>query len=159
MAIARGAPLNNGLSVLIVGAGPPLVSIPGLGAGADLSVVVPRADRWSATALATATGRAVHQINRPLDVPVGTSIADVAGWYAVALRDRFEGPVDVFGASAGGVTALQLALDHPDVVRRLVVAIAHGIPGAELVVLPGRGHLTTLFDRRAPAAHTRFLRD
>jgi pimeloyl-ACP methyl ester carboxylesterase len=258
-ATALGARLNDGLSVITVGEGPPLVSIPGLGPGADLSAAVSRSDTWSARALATATGRTVHQINRPLDMPTGTTIADVARWYATALRERFDGPVDVVGASAGGVTALQLALDHPDVVRRLVVEIAaarlgdrgrqllldnvrldgrrwraawagsalmargpmrilgmlalvptgsrpraagevamiragqswdvtarlgeitaptlvvggtrdavfpaeliaataRGIPGAELVLLPRRGHFTTLLDRRASAAITRFLR-
>src|SRR5262249_45203629 len=36
----------------------------------------------------------------------------------------FGGPVDVSGASGGGATALQLALDHPDLVRRLVISVA-----------------------------------
>ncbi|MCL5996910.1 MAG: alpha/beta hydrolase [Chloroflexi bacterium] len=31
-------------------------------------------------------------------------------------------PADVFGCSLGGVTALRLAIQHPDLVRKLVVA-------------------------------------
>ncbi len=31
----------------------------------------------------------------------------------IALRERFGEPVDVMGISGGGVTAPQLALDHP----------------------------------------------
>ncbi|GAA1836224.1 3-oxoadipate enol-lactonase [Pseudonocardia ailaonensis] len=256
--MTTGERLNDGLSVFTVGSGPPLVSIPGLGEGTDLSVRVPRTDLVSARAIATSTGRTVHVIARPLDPPPGMSISELAGTYAGAIRERFGGPVDVFGASAGGVTGLQLALDHPDVVRKLVVAVAaarlgddgrrllregvaldgrrwraawsgsgamtrgpvravaftamalagsrpraagelamveggqtwdvtarlgeitaptlvvggtrdalfpkelieataRGIPGARLVLLPGRGHLTTLFDRRGSRAIAAFL--
>lgn len=104
-----GGRLAHGLSVLTVGDGPPLVSIPGLGQGGG-----PRAggppQRCPLGSRARHGDRApVHLINRPLEMPPCSTIADVAGWYADVLRNRFDGPVDVFGASAGGVTALQLA--------------------------------------------------
>jgi pimeloyl-ACP methyl ester carboxylesterase len=120
----RGERLNDGLSAVAVGAGPPLVTLPGLGAGADLSVRVPRTAALSSTALAGAFGRTVHLIHRPLQPPPGMTIADLAGWHATALRERFGEPVDVIGTSGGGVTALQMVLDHPDVVRRLVLQVA-----------------------------------
>jgi len=120
----QGERLNNGLSVVTAGHGPPLVFLPGLGPGADLSAEVPRALAQSARAVATGTRRTVHLICRPVDMPAGTTIAELAGWHAAALRERFGGPVDVMGASGGGVTALQLAMDHSDVVRRLVVSVA-----------------------------------
>jgi pimeloyl-ACP methyl ester carboxylesterase len=40
---------------------------------------------------------------------------------AELLRQLDVGPVDVFGFSMGGATALQLALRHPDLVRKLAV--------------------------------------
>jgi pimeloyl-ACP methyl ester carboxylesterase len=51
-------------------------------------------------------------------------MADLAREYADAFRHEFAGPVDVIGVSTGGSLALQLAVDHPDVVRRLVVVAA-----------------------------------
>jgi len=120
----HGERLNDGLSMFTTGDGPPLVLLPGLGAGADLSVAVPRSATWTARPVATGQRRTVHLIHRPVDMPVGTTIAELAGWYGAALRTRFDGPVDVMGTSAGGVTALQLAMDHPEVVRRLVVCVA-----------------------------------
>lgn len=120
----HGERCNDGLSVATAGDGPPLVFLPGLGQGADLSEEVPRALARSARAVATGSRRTVHLISRPVDMPAGTTIAELAGWHAVALRERFGGPVDVMGTSGGGVVALQLAIDHPEVVRRLVLCVA-----------------------------------
>jgi pimeloyl-ACP methyl ester carboxylesterase len=70
------------------------------------------------------------------------TIAGLAGWHATALGDRFGEPVDLMGVSGGGVVALQLALDHPESVRRLVLCAAasrvgeHGL--AELLRLVER---------------------
>lgn len=254
----RGERLNDGLSAVAAGEGPPLVLLPGFGRGADLSQRVPRAVALSTVALARGFKRTVCQINRPLNPPPGMTVADLAGWHATALRQRFGEPVDVMGISGGGGTALQLALDHPGTVRRLVLCniasrvsedglrglsqvtqlegegrssaaagsrlIAHGplrplvqaayelapgrprapgeialvkagqtwdvtarlrelrlpvlviggtrdriipadlmratatgIPGAQLLLLPGRGHLTALWDRRAKPAIQAFL--
>lgn len=120
----RGERLNDGLSAVVVGTGPPLVVLPGLGQGADLSVQVPRSAALYTAALAKGLGRTVHLIHRPIDPPPGMTVARLASWYAAALWERFAEPVDVVGASAGGVTALQMTLDHPRVVRRLVLQVA-----------------------------------
>ncbi|WP_166664551.1 alpha/beta fold hydrolase [Actinophytocola oryzae] len=120
----QGERLNDGLSVTAVGDGPPLVTLPGLGQGADLVTRVPRSAAVPATALARGLGRTVHLVHRPVDPPAGMTVADLAGWHATALRERFGEAVDVMGTSAGGVTALQLALDHPGTVRRLVICAA-----------------------------------
>jgi pimeloyl-ACP methyl ester carboxylesterase len=117
----RGERLNDGLSVLAAGQGSPLVILPGFGPGADLAVRVPRSAAWSAAALSRGFGRRVHLIHRPVDPPAGMTIAALAGWHATALRERFGEPVDVMGVSGGGVTGLQLTLDHPETVRRLVM--------------------------------------
>ncbi|MDN3355429.1 alpha/beta fold hydrolase [Actinomadura sp. DC4] len=116
--------MNDGLSAVAAGEGPPLVVLPGLGRGADLSVRVPRPAAWSTSALATGFGRRVHLVHRPVRPPPGMTIADLAGWHATALAGRFGEPVDVMGTSGGGITALQLALDHPGTVRRLVLCVA-----------------------------------
>ncbi|GAA0389488.1 hypothetical protein GCM10009530_45750 [Microbispora corallina] len=120
----RGERLNNGLSVVTAGDGPPLVFLPGLGQGADLSKEVPRSLARSVRAVALGSGRTAHLICRPVDMRSGTTIAELAGWHALALRERFGKPVDVMGVSGGGITALQLAMDHADVVHRLVVSVA-----------------------------------
>jgi pimeloyl-ACP methyl ester carboxylesterase len=120
----RGERLNDGLSALAVGQGPPLVLLPGFGPGADLSVRVPRTTAWSTAALAAGFRRTVHLIHRPLRPPAGMTIVELAGWHATALRERFGEPVDVMGISGGGVTALQLTLDHPGTVRHLALCTA-----------------------------------
>ncbi|EWM19360.1 alpha/beta fold hydrolase [Kutzneria sp. 744] len=127
----HGERLNNGLTAIAVGDGAALVTLPGLGNGADLAVKVPRMVALSAKTLARGFRRRVHHIQRPTEMPRGTTIEELAGWHAEALRERFDGPVDVMGTSAGGITALQLAMDHPDVVRRLVLCTAASRPSEE----------------------------
>ena len=119
-----GERLNDGLSALAAGEGPPLVVLPGFGRGADLSVRVPRSTAWAAVALARGFRRTVHQVNRPVRPPAGMTIAQLAGWHAAAFRERFGEPVDVMAVSGGGVTALQMELDYPGTVRRLVLCVA-----------------------------------
>ncbi|MCM6775241.1 alpha/beta hydrolase [Nocardia sp. CDC159] len=116
--------MNDGLSAVTMGTGPPLVVLPGLGPGADLSERVPWRVARSTGTLAAGLGRTIHLIHRPVRPPVDMTIADLAGWHADALRDRFDEPVDVMGVSAGGLIALQLALDHPKTVRRLALCVA-----------------------------------
>ena len=54
-------------------------------------------------------------------LPAGYSIADMANDYAQMIREEFGGPVDIIGTSTGGSIALQFAVDHPELVRRLIV--------------------------------------
>jgi pimeloyl-ACP methyl ester carboxylesterase len=143
-----GERLNDGLSVVAVGQGEPLVTLPGLGTGADLSLKVPPLTAFSATVLAAGYKRRVHAINRPMAVPPNTTLPNLADWHAKALRERFNGPVDVMGTSGGGATALQLAIDHPDVVRRLILCTIASRPGDH-----GRQQLLNLI--RAEQRHRR----
>ncbi|HEY0499766.1 MAG TPA: alpha/beta hydrolase [Kutzneria sp.] len=136
-----GERLNNGLTVITAGDGPHLVTLPGLGAGADLATKVPPFTAFSATTLASGLHRRIHHIQRPVNPLVGITLPDLAAWHAEALRTRFEGPVDVMGTSGGGATALQIALDHPDTIRRLVLCMIAGRPGEE-----GRRRLVRLMD-------------
>ncbi|MGI5282662.1 alpha/beta fold hydrolase [Nonomuraea polychroma] len=113
--------LAHGLPYYTVGAGKPLVVL-----------------RWFTPDHANPTGWAlrmerkamdplgrhfhVHAVTRAPGMPAGTTMADIAAQHAEALAERFGEPVDVLGMSSGGSLALQLAADHPEVVRRLVVA-------------------------------------
>jgi pimeloyl-ACP methyl ester carboxylesterase len=49
-------------------------------------------------------------------------MADLASHYATAIEDRFEGAIPILGFSTGGSIAQQFAVDHPELVRRLVLA-------------------------------------
>lgn len=113
--------------------GRPLAILPGLspeqaiGAGpiarSELAVARTFAERFHVTWLAPRPGLG-DGIRRNGDRPTAPTMADVAAEHAAALREGFDGPVDVLGISTGGSIALQLAADHPDVVRRLVLVSA-----------------------------------
>ncbi|WP_228780348.1 alpha/beta fold hydrolase [Nocardia cyriacigeorgica] len=66
----------------------------------------------------------VYAVNRAPGTPAGATMADIAAEHADALRAEFQAPVDVVGVSSGGSLGLQLAADHPEVVRKLVVVAA-----------------------------------
>ena len=57
-----------------------------------------------------------HDLDRPLNS------ADLAGDVVALLAHLGVGPVDVFGFSVGGAVALHLAIEHPELVRRVVVS-------------------------------------
>ena len=64
----------------------------------------------------------VYRINRKVGLAPDTTMADLASHYATAIEDRFEGATPILGFSTGGSIAQQFAADHPDLVRRLVLA-------------------------------------
>lgn len=113
------------LPAIVTGAGGPLVVIPGLDGGIGTPTGISR--RISELEIAGLSIRArVWRIGRHSGLPVGTSIPDVADGYANMIRSTFTEPVDVLGVSTGGSIALQLAADHPELVRRLVlISAAH----------------------------------
>ncbi len=100
-----------------------MVYLPGLSTHHGLPTGV---GRWAERREVKPYARRHHVwwMQRPAGLPVGTSIADLADAYADVLRDAFDHPVDVVGFSTGGSVALQLAADHPEVVRRLVLLSA-----------------------------------
>ena len=118
----RSGTLTGGLPYLAQGSGPPLVVLAGLGKDNahphglqrrfELGTVRPYAD----------AGRTAYWVTRRPGLAAGVTMADLAADHAVALRAEFGEPVDILGFSTGGSVAQQLAVDHPDVVRRLVLA-------------------------------------
>lgn len=73
----------------------------------------------------------VHAVGRPARLERGTSMAEIAGLYADAVRRRFDGAVALMGVSTGASVAFQLAVDHPDVVRSLVIVAGAATLGTE----------------------------
>jgi pimeloyl-ACP methyl ester carboxylesterase len=65
--------------------------------------------------------RSVWSIDRRAGLEHGISMSDLAAEYAEIMRGLFTEPVDIVGISTGGGIALQLAVDYPELVDRLVV--------------------------------------
>ncbi len=122
----RDGLLPGGLPYLAVGTGPPLLMLGGLMPEAG----IPRGFAWlSAYSSIRPFGAhaTAYWINRRSGLPARISMAELAAEHATAIREAFGGePVDVIGVSTGGSIGLQLAIDHPELVRRLVVASSAG---------------------------------
>ncbi len=119
--MTREGSLYGGLPYLAIGQGPPLVILVGLTAEHTNPTGM---ERWWTLRVLRPLGErfTVYLVNRKPGLPSGATIADLAGHYADAIRHEFGGPVLVEGVSTGGSIAQQLAIDHPDLVRRLVLA-------------------------------------
>lgn len=112
--------LFDDIPYLRIGEGPPLVMVQGLTPEHD----VPKG--WERRmALGSATPFARHftviSVNRKRGLTPGESMSDIAGHLANAIEHDLGQPVFLQGTSTGGSVALQLAIDRPDLVRRLVV--------------------------------------
>jgi pimeloyl-ACP methyl ester carboxylesterase len=112
---------ENGLPYLVFGSGPPLVVLrpfsplhnnpSGVERLIEIRPYASLADRFT-----------VYSVNRGPGLPRGVTMAEIAAEHATAIREIGDLPLDVVGLSTGGSVALQLAADHPDLVRRLVIA-------------------------------------
>ena len=68
------------------------------------------------------------QIGRRADLPTGSTAANVAADYADVIRTEWGASVAVMGISTGGHYAQWLAINHPDLVERLVLGFtAHRV--------------------------------
>jgi pimeloyl-ACP methyl ester carboxylesterase len=108
------------LAGFVQGRGAPLVYLPGLSFAHGLPTGPVRAFE-SALIGPLSASHEVHWIGRRVGVPAGYALAEFAGDYAVEIDRRFGRPMPVVGFSSGGMLGLELALDHPGVVDRLVV--------------------------------------
>jgi len=73
----------------------------------------------------------IHFVNRKRGLQPGESMSDIARHLADAIQHDIGEPVLLSGTSSGGSVALQLAIDRPDLVRRLVLVSAACRLGAE----------------------------
>jgi pimeloyl-ACP methyl ester carboxylesterase len=123
MVAVREGELNGGLPYLAFGEGPPLVVFPGLGSHNGNPTGVNRRLEVS-TFSALAERFTVFDVNRRPGLAPGTTIKDLSDSYAEAVKGEFSGPVDVLGLSTGGSIAQRFAVDHPTLVRRLVLLVS-----------------------------------
>ncbi len=119
-AVAPSAQTFEGLQVQVVGAGRPVLMIPGLASGAAV---------WTETCRALQPGVQCHIVQLPGFA--GTAPVARDGWLD-GMRDRLldyvadrhlDRPV-VMGHSLGGVLALEMAAKSPDRLGRLVIVDA-----------------------------------
>ena len=115
--------LHGGLPMIRVGTGPPLLLLAGLTPEHRNPTGLDRRMQLRSAA-AFAEHFTVYLVNRRPGLPAGTTIADLAVDVATAIRHDIQRPVIVHGASTGGFIALQLGLDHPELVSRAVIASA-----------------------------------
>jgi len=64
----------------------------------------------------------IYIVNRRPGLPPGYSLSDMSDDYAFMIRNELGGVIDIIGVSTGGAIAQHFAIDHPDLVRRLVLA-------------------------------------
>ena len=115
---------TNGLPYVRIGSGPRnLVMLEGGYDGKPPSGFMLRMIRGSYEGFAK--DYTVYSVwwTRKRDLPTGYSMRDISDDYAAMIKEEFKGSVDIMGGSTGGTIAQHLAADHPDLVRRLVLAI------------------------------------
>ncbi len=65
----------------------------------------------------------IHMFSRKDEMPAGYTIRDMAADQAEALRQLRIEKASVMGVSQGGMIAQYLAIDHPELVEKLVLAV------------------------------------
>ncbi len=113
--------LSTGLPYLKLGDGPRLLMASGLTAEHANPTGM-----WRRKSLSWAAPFArhftVYLVNRKPGLPADVTMSDIAADYAGAIEQDLGGSVLVHGTSTGGSVVLQLAIDRPELVRRLVVS-------------------------------------
>ena len=116
---------SNGMEYSVIGTGPKnLLHLQG-GPGSAIQ------GGWLGKFLADtrrpylATGFRFWDVTRRRHMPTGHSVADMADDYAQFIREHLAGHADlVYGVSYGGMVAIYLAANHPELVGRVVLAFS-----------------------------------
>ena len=78
---------------------------------------------WTGNMYKSFIGRyTIYSIGRKPGLPEWYSIKNMSDDYASMIENEMKTPVDLMGMSTGGTIAQQFAVDHPELVRRLVLA-------------------------------------
>jgi len=120
MATVSSGMLNDQIPFLAIGEGPPLVMVMGLTGTHEVPTGWDRRMLLRAAAPLCADFR-VYVVNQKPGLRPGESMSDIADYLATAIENEFGEPVPLTGTSTGGSVALQLAVDHPELVWGLVV--------------------------------------
>jgi len=113
---------KNGLPYLRMGSGKRIIVI--FGGGPDFQHKPPSGFqlRMSSSFKELAKEYTVYYVSRRRGLPAGYSTRDMSDDYAAMIKDELTGPVDIIGLSSGGPIAHHFAVDHPDLIRHLVLA-------------------------------------
>jgi pimeloyl-ACP methyl ester carboxylesterase len=65
----------------------------------------------------------IYFVSRRPGLPPGYSLRDMSDDYAVMIKNEVGGMADIIGVSTGGAVAQYFAIDHPSLVRRLILAM------------------------------------
>ncbi|MCW2497602.1 MAG: alpha/beta hydrolase fold protein [Jatrophihabitans sp.] len=135
---------------MVMGAGPPLVMLPGLAPENRRPVGAIRNGELQ-TMAQYARDFTVYWLGRPVGMADGTTFADITAATAEALTLEFDRPVNVLGISTGGSIAQQLAASYPELVRRLALVSTGCRLGAhaaatqqEMIKIAARGNARQL---------------
>jgi pimeloyl-ACP methyl ester carboxylesterase len=131
------APANDlNLYYEVHGAGPPLILLHGAYMTADM--MGPLAAGLAATRQVIVPEMQAHGRTADVDRPI--TYEQMADDTAALARHLGIEQADIVGYSMGGGTALQVAIRHPDLVRRLVIASAgfryDGMPAEAIAMFP-----------------------
>jgi len=114
---------KNGLPYFRMGSGQRIIVI--FGGGPDFQHKPPSGFQLrmlSSSNKELAKENTVYYVSRRGGLPAGYSKRGMSDDYAAMIKDELAGPVDIIGFSSGGPIALHFAIDHPDLIRHLVLA-------------------------------------
>ena len=129
-----------------------LVALPGLSDG--LATVKGKALLLSAPWKKFFGDYTVYLFSRKNDMPEGYSIRDMADDQVRAMEALGSDRADVLGVSQGGMIAQYMAIDHPETVRKLILAVT--APHANAVV---RGAVGGWIDMALRGDHAALMTD
>ena len=86
----------------------------------------------------------IYIVNSKPGLPPGYSLSDMSNDYAVMINNEVGRVANIIGVSTGWAIAQHFAIDHPDLVRRLIFypvrETARKISNAKLVLYSNLGH-------------------